>query len=343
MLSGAEITGMIAASAVSANPYNVLVRVTDALGLTAQVRFVVNVLTYTVNFRFPDVVAGYLKGANGRPVDLPEPAVAYADVSDVSRLPFITFAVSGQADEISLGQVHRSRILPTISVQVNGRSRSIRRGGDVTLKAVDSLIITKASVPVVVVVPAGIGKHPPTVDEIVDAVRLAVNTSTSPAAFDVPATKARLITGYFVNQEVQVVDQFRNDLSDIYVGTAVSEYNKKPINVQIQAGGTYSDPVGDFVAHYTLAMGVPSYFAPVDLTTAAGRAAKEAWTGPFTDAQPLLVPYSTPLPIQPIPVQVGGHQLAGGVKNRKVTVTLGVGLTARVKIDWPDPPPPPQP
>ena len=109
--SGPRIVGAINPSDLLA-AYHVTLNVADVLGLTATVHFVITVESYTVTFSPSPVITGYLI-VNGAPVNLPDPAVAYAVVSDISRLPNIQFSVAGpHPDRISLGQIHRSNICP---------------------------------------------------------------------------------------------------------------------------------------------------------------------------------------------------------------------------------------
>jgi hypothetical protein len=200
--------------------------------------------------------------------------------------------------------------------------------------------VTRTSLPVSVVIPAaihGTATTPlPQPNVVVTGKALALTTHTSPANPLMTGTKALLVTGYFVPLQVPVVDQFGDDLSDIYVGTPVSEgAHAYPINQTIQEGGTYTDPVGAFPVRYKVVTVAGQQAAQPDnpiianRTINPGKAAVTNWEA--TGAQAL---FASTQGTEEIVVKVGGFRLNPGVHNRTVTVTKGDGLTARVKIVW---------
>jgi Putative Ig domain len=211
-LIGNSIVGTVPASDVSATPYNIAVSVIDALGRTASVNFAIRVLSYTVTFINTTMVSGtqtlttgFLKDPNG-PQPLPHPVFLVGTISDPTRLPNIQFSVTGQADRIQLGEVHKVvafGLLPIFEVDVRGLIQTpvSKPMGDTIINVVDTGIV-KASANVIVVVPAAIrgtqATPLPTANQIVKGQALAINDDTSPTHFDVPAPNVFLGTGYLV-------------------------------------------------------------------------------------------------------------------------------------------------
>ena len=323
-LSGAEIVGTVADSAVSANPYNIVVTVTNTLDQIATVAFAMNVADYTVTFGTGTVKTGYLIGADGKPAPLANPVYVQGWISDPTKLMNLQLEITGQADRVKLGAISvkdgPGGLLPTFSFRVDGLSAtpSNAPGGDTAVEVLDGLDIV-ASVNVVVVIPAGIGKHPELKATKIAPENITLTSTSSPGWATTDPKVAVLVTAYVYNLKVPVVDQFGNALNDIYVGAAVGESSGGtvyPINQAIMAGGNYTDPVFPYQGKALIA----------DSTTVAAKKEIADWP---KDAK-LDIPAGSGT--QKIPVTVGGHPLNPAIKGRKVTWTADGTVT----IEWPD-------
>jgi hypothetical protein len=329
------ISGTIASAAVSSIPYNILVQIADGVGNIATVAFTITVLADTVTFDpHPTVYTGYVLDKDGKVADPPNPPLVTATFSDPTLIAVTDFRATGPgADTITLGPIKTQFRNQVVFFVYGAKATAVQAtafGGLVpkdpaVLEAQDSSSGNQSmgSVQVVVVVPAAVKKtkHPEVKAGKVAAQNLVLRSYTSPAFFTRDTKKAQLGTAYLFYLKVQVVDQFGNQLNDVYVGAAVSETaadmtGDYPINQAIVAGGTYTDPVGPYQPTKEFA----------DATK--GDAPKEIKNWPRDPA--VKVPANDIT--QNIPVQVGGHPLNPAVKNRRVKWTDD-GVTT---IEWPD-------
>ena len=88
---------------------------------------------------------------------------------------------------------------------------------------------------------------------------VALNRSTSPAMINVKPPRTVAGTFYGTRLSITIQDQFNKDLDDLYKGAPVREAfvqgnagapkikGDRPINVTLDASGTYKDPIGQFV------------------------------------------------------------------------------------------------
>ncbi|HVS38569.1 MAG TPA: putative Ig domain-containing protein, partial [Gemmataceae bacterium] len=328
-MSGADIVGTVASSAVSANPYNVVVTVTNTLGQIGTAAFAVNVADYTVTFSPSPVYAGYLKDKDNNPLPLPNAPTVTATVSDPTKVGNIQLKPGGQTpDRISLGQAKIDKDKGTITVPVNGQSATPATPGqppkaDTTIVANDP---ANSSVNVFVVVPRGIKStdHPQPSGTLAGE-NLVLDATTSPAFFGLAPNHKLLATFYGFRLSVQVVDQFGNNLNAVYQGVNVSEagmINDKteifPINQQMNGNGQYTDRTG-FILKYQ----------DVDFSTQAGQAQADAWP---KNPEKKILTKDEKEPASP-EVYVGGFHLLPGLVNRFVIYKYKEDI---VSIQWPN-------
>jgi hypothetical protein len=320
---GADIVGTVLASDVSAAPYNILVTVTDGLGLTKQVKFIIQVLSYTVTLKQASVTTGFLIGPGDVKTLLVKPVFISGIVSDASRIPFIKFVPTGKgADEFTVQDVVWSKLYPGyFTAVVAGRSATPASAvnapnhSDATLEVQDTGL-TKASIPVTVVVPAGINSNHEFTFAGKVGQNLIASVGSSPGV-GLPVDQVEQVTFYGYYMKMPVVDQFGAALSGIYVGAAVTEGGKS-INQSIKAGGIYLDPFGATIQS-----------APIKrpATDKAMQDLIDAWK-----KAPLLPIEDGELIEKTTAVEVGGQPLDPAVQGRKLTYKTNGEIT----IEWPD-------
>lgn len=187
--------------------------------------------------------------------------------------------------------------------------------GDATVTASHSG--TDYTLAVSVIVPGQVATPHDTAGGGMVASNRVLDGTTSPAVPGLPAGTVVLATIYVKFLTITVNDQFNDPLGDLYAGASVSETaagaGDVPINQNLTAAGTYSDPVG------------LAGFPPVRVVP-AGSPAALAWPG----AAPAPLPV-TPTIRQDIAVQVDTFPLDPAIVNRQVTPTP----PATVTIVWP--------
>ncbi len=237
----------------------------------------------------------------------------------------VQLVITGNA-RVSIQNIVRNPADGTITFDVKGLSAtpSNLANGDTQIEAQDGAQVL-ASTNVVVVIPAAIATPHPVYDGTVSGLNLATDASTTPAWFGpLTADQVKLISWHVISLDVAVNDQFGNRLDAIYAGAAVTENAAQPINQNMTATGTYSDPVGSF------------RFGPGSLvsrtiahpTNPASQIPNPAVTR-FLNG-PVLPIYVID-ELQNISVQVGGHALNPGVVNRRVQTSS----PDKLKITWP--------
>jgi len=177
---------------------------------------------------------------------------------------------------------------------------------------------------VIVVIPKGIGTPHPTFNGVVTGRNIIMDGSTSPAFFrPLNPGQVKLATVYQTILNVPVDDQFGARLDRIYAGTAVTEQQGFAINQDMQADGTYRDPVGLVL---TRGGTVPGENPP---GTPSPQVQTHLAAGP--------IPPRNLNETQAKLVQVGGHSLNPDVRNRTVAVTPSPGANnrAQIEITWP--------
>jgi hypothetical protein len=181
-----------------------------------------------------------------------------------------------------------------------------------------------AEVPVIVVVPKAIQTPHPEVPDgegsEVTGENKGLNPCTSPAFIDPRInndSKVALVTIYGHDLQITIVDQFGDPLDELYEGAEVSEKTKASggffyINQQLDANGTYTDPVG---------------FIPPKrpLVVNANSTEHDQWENQDPPA-----PFGVDKDNQNIQLRVGGHPIPN--IRRKVTAKTNPD---RVIIEWP--------
>lgn len=208
--------------------------------------------------------------------------------------------------KINLSNVVRTGNLFTFDIV--GTGESVTRGDT-------SLIATHTSGPtfehlVSVVVPKSIATPHPQPSGPVAGINRVLDATTSPGFVGLPPGQVALMTVYLQWLSIRVVDQFGDNIGDLYQGATITEYGGIPINQNLQANSTYQDPVG---------------FAYLSAIVAAGSAQAIAW--PTDPVLPMQAASTT----QNIPVEVDGFSLNPAVGNRQVTATPPSTIT----INWP--------
>jgi hypothetical protein len=228
-------------------------------------------------------------------------------------------------DRATVVEIQRNPVAGTVTFRVKGKSATPadKKEGDTTVEAVVGGRVL-ATTKVVVVIPKAIATPHPTFDGEVNGVNMVISATSKPAATPAslkalkrayPNRDVFISTAYLRILTITVNDQFGDELDAIYAGTQVTEEGD-PINQQMTANGTYSDPVGHLVN-----------FAYHSQNGADAYAAKE--------------------PLEPAPnhnesvnkgVEVGGHSLNPAIVNRTVTLSPKPGspMTGQLKITWPD-------
>jgi hypothetical protein len=96
---------------------------------------------------------------------------------------------------------------------------------------------------ITVSVPAKFGKLETPVEEAVEPVIAAVDSTTTPPDPRVPTGKHNISTRLTVNMTVRVADKWGNDIGDLYQGASITEGDAS-INQSLSSDSVYTDPVG---------------------------------------------------------------------------------------------------
>jgi len=229
----------------------------------------------------------------------------------------VDFQVSGE-DRVDIEVIDRDSQTGIIIIKVLGTSGtpdSQPNGDTLILATMDSTTIGQADA--IVVVPARI--ESPAAKGQVDAKKLNLSPITSPADHSVPAGFVQRVVAYLHILELQVYDQFDDNLHEVYTDIEVFEdfgNGATTINQKIRSGGVYSDPVGTSIQ----------------------------WDGPIRETLPAAInwptdPLPTPIPHQTLTqpggnfnVVIGGHALQMGPRLLETEIAEG-GATATVEID----------
>jgi hypothetical protein len=160
---------------------------------------------------------------------------------------------------------------------------------------------------------------------------IGMNINSSPSA-PLAANLARLVTSYYQEITVTVVDQFGELLQDEYAGQGVSELmgTWMPLNQNLASDSTYVDRCGGCTELY---IGGADPIVPYN---GPERAAWESQNAFVIYGQPipanLILPLNTLQDTSTIDVKVAGHVLVEGVVNRTVTCTA----PDQVGVVWPN-------
>lgn len=228
-----------------------------------------------------------------------------AVVTPASEAANITLTASA-----SMTMTNVARTNNIITFDLVGNTRSMTRGDAMITATHSNGSMTKY--PVSVVVPFQVGTpHDVTGGGLVAANRV-LDATTSPAIIGLPAGQVQLGTIYVRFLNIIVWDQFGDTIGTLYAGAAVTEHGGIPINQNLTAASTYSDPVGFL-------------FAPAVAIVPAGSPAALAW--PTRPLEPMQAQTAT----QNISVEIDGFALAPAIVNRRVTATPPTTIT----IVWP--------
>lgn len=150
--------------------------------------------------------------------------------------------------------------------------------------------------------------------ENVQGVNHAADRTTSPAYIGTLAPDSvHLWTYYVVWQTITVRDQFGQTLDPVYAGQPVTEtVGDRAINQNVTAQGTYQDPVG--VVNNSPLNNLPR---------------TDPRVATFLAGPPLPIPAG--VHTQRIQVQIGGHPMHPGVRDRVVT---SQDSPPRIQIQW---------
>jgi GT2 family glycosyltransferase len=284
-----------------------------------------NVIRIKVSFVTNPVRTGFtiqFQGANVIRKGIPQ--LVEAKVEPASAVESIDFKPGGpNPGRILIENVVRQAD-GTVFFYVKGRddTPANKPNGDTTVDALcDETVI--ASVQAIVIIPKAIAKPYPQAAGALDPQNLGINRETSPAAYDVPPTKVRLITAWIQWLPIAVNDQFGIRLHNMYSGAKVEERaddgNWYTINQPMSSAGLYLDPVFAFEPR------------PNSDVLANSQDAQNWPLPPPPDPLPMVARSK----IQDIPVRVAGHYI--GTIVRQVTATP----PNQVTIQWPPPLPPP--
>lgn len=289
----------------------VTINATDAVANTtpAEINTIELVVIPRVTFDPSPIVTGYS-------LPVAESTIhrdATATVTPPECANDIQFRITGQNRLKPIAVGNRDATTGAIALEVFGNSGTPDAvpNGDTTIESFWTPFPAFATgqTQAVVVIPDAIAKPYPQADGIVQGQNILVNNTTSPAA-NVAAPQVIRMTAYVHWLTIAVNDQFGNRLDALYAGQPVTEFDKVPMNQNMQADGTYRDPVGKGV--------VDEIALDPDDPLAI------AW------------PNQAPRPLndsnfvkQHIPVQVAGHEVEAG-KER----TLMWLRTGRIIIEW---------
>jgi hypothetical protein len=263
----------------------------------------------SVSFSPDPIKTGYTKDGS---VDIKATVTATVDPKD--KTDEIKIKISGHK-RVAVANIQRDKAEGTVTFEVRGKSPTDKnkQDGDTTIEAWIKGKLA-GSAPAIVVIPAAIGMPHPQANGIVQPKNLVTDTTTSPAANDLPAGMVALGTWYQHWLAIPVVDQFGDALDSIYDGVPITE-SHIPIN-QKMSGGIYKDPVGR----------VRSIAAVL-----AGSLVALAWPNqpPFALAQP------NGQDTVNVSVEVGGHSLNPAVVNRTRRWSMAANGDVTVQIIWP--------
>lgn len=204
----------------------------------------------------------------------------------------------------------------TITFDIVGTSKDnvSEKPDDIDVKLVHSSAGVLATDTTCVVIPKRIVKpHQVPPPSTPTPNNMLANENSTPAHEAVAAPDVSRITFYGVTLTVQVEDQLKMPCGDIYAGSEITE-SESPINQQLTAASTYSDPVGILF----LKDGQNGFWPP-------GSPQAQAWpTDPPAPAQNVTRDISRA-------VEVDGFVLEGGTGPRTATLTSAGLLT----INWP--------
>lgn len=236
----------------------------------------------------------------------------------------VTLAIAG-TNRATIVNVRRGPGTITFNAKGTSATPANMPNGDTRVEArLGNRVLATANV--VVVIPTAVGTPHPTFNGRVTGSNIIMDATTSPAFFGIlPAGEVKLATAYTTTLNVPVVDQFGTQLNAIYAGTAVTEQQGFAINQNMQANGTYRDPVG--------LLQIPRANTPRERPPGTANPQLAAHTG---NPAPRFPPVARNFNQNKL-VQVGGHMLNPAVVNRQVTITLiaGSNTQANLRIVWP--------
>ena len=237
---------------------------------------------------------------------------AKAVITPQSQAQNFTISNAGtQNNAISIDSQSRQDNVWTFRVAGENATPADTAGGDGVITARHSSGAEKTHM-CAVVVPAKIGTPHPTASGPVTGQNMALDATTSPAMWGLPADKVYLVTVYCHALTVTVWDQFDQPLGSLYANAPVTEHGGKPANQVLSANGTYTDPVGYNVTYRIVARGDDE---------------AQNWpTMPKNDI------FATASEVQNIAVEVDGFVLDPGVANR----TVSCAPPNQVQVSWPD-------
>jgi len=188
-----------------------------------------------------------------------------------------------------------------------------------------------------VVVPGDVGTPHDEPTGIVAVVNGCYSQYTSPVFTLVPTNKVSLKTIWMQWLTIKVVDQFGEDLGDLYENAEVEELlgsGWHTINQFLDSAGCYQDPVGDYCNKDGFAPGTISPAVLVD----PGSSEAGSWS-----TEPLEVCWSDITPPVVIPksadvrVRADGFELGPQITNRVATINWGGAGPSNVSVNitWP--------
>ncbi|NQT12109.1 MAG: hypothetical protein HQ582_05145 [Planctomycetes bacterium] len=271
----------------------------------------------TVTFEPDPVKTGYTIPAS----DLDIKVRVTATVEPISEVGNITITSGGPHPErIEIENFVTYPNAGKIEFDVKGKRATPGNipNGDTTIEAKKGDSVCGA-VQAIVLIPKSL--TPTSTNGIVSGVNQCAWAGSSLAYFGLLAEDWRHLWTYYVHWlPVAVVDQFDDLLAPCYERAEVREGSGLKINQQINAFGTYLDPVGRT--------------APRDPLPASSNYHKDSTEAANWPNDPhSAMPIGELQPSQTFKVKVGGHLIQPGVVNRRVISSI-VGGQNNVQIIW---------